>query len=161
MRTDFTKPTVKFDGSAWDKYGNLTLDELLGKKTLGACVAAVMRLKDAHTHNTAEARICRLALDWFQSLETRLRRANDYLGALKLVEFTSSCCNSDDKPVPGTETLKVMAYNTAVISEQEALDVLESGRADLDDRVVVLWPQEAAAMFPGMHEEKEDGNAGK
>lgn len=101
------------------------------------------------------------ALDWLLSLKKRLDESNKKLGAVKAVPFTSGCADSDGKIVPGTEVAKLMFYNTDVISDDGAMKLLSDGRQELDPRVVVLWPQEAVALFPALHDADEKGEDGK
>ena len=97
-----------------------------------------------------------LALDWLHTLRIRLEKADAAMSAVRLVEFVSSVADSDGNPVPGTEAPRILAYNTAVISDAEATELLDTGRYELDGRVIVMWPSEAKILFPDMHEVKED-----
>ena len=160
MRRDFKEPTEKFGPSReeLDRWGadinrlrlNSDLDSVMREL---ACIYDWYR-RDGVDHLQQKA--YRKALDWLQTLKSRLEDANRKLGAIKALEYTDGCGDSDGKLVPGTEQTKIMLYNTDVISDQHAEGVLDAGLQDLDPRVVVLWPSQAAALFPGLGRGEKD-----
>lgn len=72
------------------------------------------------------------------------------LDGIKAIEYESCLCTSDNTPVHIPQIKKYMLYNTAVINDQDAAAVLEQGLQETDARVVDLWPQQAAALFPDL-----------
>ncbi len=165
MSTDFTKPCAEFRPSPEDiKAWNGDLDAITDKEDLDSVMKSLASIADEYDRLGMDRLQCTIyhkALDWLQSLKGRLEEAVATLDAVRVIEYTSCCANSDGKPVRGTERPMYMVYNRRVIGDADAEEILKQGRQDLDPRVVVLWPSQAFALFPKLKEdyEREDGNA--
>lgn len=160
MKTDFSKPTETFSADERDlDMWSAEADELMEKDDLESVMQALACIEDWYEqepgYDRQQARTYHKALDWLVSLKARLENANARLGAIQTVKFTESYCDSDKKPIPGTEMTSVMVYNARTIPEDEALDLLRSGKAHLSSRVAMLRPDQAKALFPEMYETPE------
>lgn len=164
MKLDFTKPSERFrpdkaDIGVW----NSQLDEITQEDGLDSVMRSLASIVDEYDTSKMDRLQCAVyhkALDWLQTLKTQVERLGSELGAVKAIAYQTGCGNSDGELVKGTEHDMVMFYNTAVISDEDAAKILDQGRQDMDPRVVVLWPQQAVALFPKLHEnDPEKGEA--
>lgn len=165
--TDFSMPNTAFtpsrdDLDAW----NGDIDHICFGKDLDSCMRALACIVDEYDSKDMDRLMCRtyhLALDWLQTLKDRLEHANRTMGAIHGFQFSSVCASSDGEPVPGTRRPLYMMYNTESITDEEAEKLFTGMHSpDLDDRVVVMRPAQAKALFPAMcnryeKEESEDG----
>lgn len=83
------------------------------------------------------------ALYWIKELKHKL-------DSIELIEYETAVYPSHVTSFSSLKSTKYLCYNTAVVSETEAMTVLEKGEQDSDPRVVDLWPQQAAALFPDL-----------
>lgn len=166
-KTDFTKPSEKFrppdeSTAAWYR----DLDKLAkGDESLDSAMKALAAIEAVHGTRTLDAlqrMICRSAMDWLQSLKVRLENANEKYGAVRILEYSTCTANSDGEPIEETRHDMCLVYNQNTISDEDAEDLLRQDRHMLDDRVLVLWPSQVAALFPDRTPiAEEDENAGK
>lgn len=59
------------------------------------------------------------------------------------IDFETGCANSDGELVKGTERDVSVLYNETVITEDEVIELIHSGRYEYDSRVVVTTPTQA------------------
>ena len=152
MQTDFSKPSCRFDPDedqvkAWEQ----DVDGLVKKPDLDSCMAVLATIVadySRHGVDRAQCAAIRQGLDWMQTLKARLEKANEAIGQVCVVDYSTSCGDSDGNPVPGTETDMSLIYNQSVISDDDAMALLKSGMADRDPRVIVAWPENARSVFP-------------
>lgn len=149
------KPGLAFRPSREDLDDwNGKIDELHKDEGLDACMqvlACIVDHYDTMKMDRLQCVIYHRALDWLATLKARLE-------SFKIIEYGAGCANSDGDLVPGTEHVMYMAFSTDVISVEDAEKILAAGRQDMDPRVVVLWPSQAAALFPALRGGSE-GNA--
>lgn len=147
-----TRPELSFrpDRSSLDKW-NHEIGELTAQESLSATMKALACIVDEYESRKMDHIQCivyQRALDWLATLKDRLSQ-------FKAIEYRSGSADSDGRLVPGTEYVKCMAYNTKVISDEDAEEVLRQGLQSMDDRVVDLWPSQARALFPDLAEKPE------
>lgn len=167
QKTDFSKPSEQFRPSwnetdAWGK----NLDNLAKSDgSLDNAMKALAAIAAGHGTgdlDSLQRMICRNAMDWLQSLKVRLEAANEAYGAVRILEYSICTANSDGKPIEETRRDMCLVYNLNTISDEDAEDLLRKDRYTLDDRVLVLWPGQVAALFPDrMTIAEEDEDAGK
>ena len=59
------------------------------------------------------------------------------------LDFSTSICNSDGKPVKGTERNVSILWNETVISTDEVSELINNGMYEYDNRVIVTTPTQA------------------
>lgn len=160
METDFSRPSERFrpdkaDIEAW----NGRIDEMAESEDLESVMrslASIVNEYDDHNMDRLQCGIYHKALDWLQTLKTQVDGLRGKLGAVRAIQYTSRMANSDGEPVSGTERIMYLFYNRNTISDKDAETVLDRGDPELDPRVVVMWPSQAAALFPDLCEAKEE-----
>lgn len=83
------------------------------------------------------------ALYWLKELKRKL-------DSIELIEYETAICPSSGAPPLSIKSKKYLCYNTAVVSEAEAMAILAKGEQDSDPRVVDLWPKQAVSLFPDL-----------
>lgn len=154
MDNIFDRPSERFlpapgEIGSWGK----DLAAEAGQGSLDSVMKSLAAVADGYGTNGTDRLqhdICYAALDWLQTLKTKLAGAEERLGAVRVIEYQSCMGNSDGEPIEGTERTMYLVYNRSVISDEAAERVLDKGDPDLDPRVVVLWPSQAIAMFPNL-----------
>lgn len=167
QKTDFSKPSGQFrptweETDAWGK----DLDSLAkSDESLDNAMKALAAIAAGHGTgrlDSLQRMICRNAMDWLQSLKVRLETANETYGAVRILEYSTCTANSDGEPIEETRHDMCLVYNRNTISDEDAEDLLRQDRHTLDDRVLVLWPGQVAALFPDRKTiAEEDEDAGK
>ena len=59
------------------------------------------------------------------------------------LDFSTSICNSDGKPVEGTGRNVTVLWNETVISTDEVYELINNGMYEYDSRVIVTTPTQA------------------
>lgn len=59
------------------------------------------------------------------------------------IEFETGCANSDGEIIEGTERDVCILYNETVITEDEVIELIHSGRYECDSRIIVTTPTQA------------------
>lgn len=59
------------------------------------------------------------------------------------MDFISVCCDSDGKPVKGTERSVCILFNINTISTEEVYGLVDSGMYEYDERIIVTTPKQA------------------
>ena len=59
------------------------------------------------------------------------------------IDFVTGCCNSDGELVKGTERWSSVLWNKTVIDNDEVMELINSGRYEYDDRIVITTPTQA------------------
>lgn len=153
--TDFSMPNQAFtpskeDLEAWNK----DIDRLHFNRDLDSCMRVLACIVDEYDSKQMDRLPCQayhLALDWLQTLKDRLEHANRDKGAIHGIKFSTVCADSDNKPVPGTERESYMIYNVENITDEEAEKLLHNMYSpNLDDRVIVIRPDQAKSLFPAL-----------
>lgn len=147
------KPSARFAPSRreLDEW-NGRIDELQNDEGLDACMqvlACIVDHYDTMKMDHLQCVIYHRALDWLATLRKDLE-------AFRVIEYEDACADSDGDRVPGTERPMYMAYNTNVVTDEEARGIIGKGRHETDPRVVVLWPSQAEALFPALRERPEE-----
>lgn len=161
MPIDFSRPTEVFAPSGSDiAEWNGRIDQLRSSDDLDSAMKSLAYLVDELTAfqiNYEQRNCCRKALDWLQSLKTRLERANDAMQSIQGIELVTCCSDADGNPVPYTAHTELVMFNTRTISESEVDELIQSGRISFDPRVVMMQPSQAKSLFPDMCvSDKED-----
>lgn len=147
------KPSVRFRPSRGElDEWNGRIDELQNDEGLDACMqvlACIVDHYDTMKMDHLQCVIYHRALDWLATLRKDLE-------AFRVIEYEDACADSDGVRVPGTERAMYMAYNTNVVTDEEARGIIGKGRHETDPRVVVLWPSQAEALFPALRERPEE-----
>lgn len=151
------KPSARFAPSRLElDEWNGRINELQNDEGLDACMqvlACIVDHYDTMKMDHLQCVIYHRALDWLATLKRDLE-------AFRVIEYEDACADSDGRRVPGTEHAMYMAYNTNVVTDEEAHEIIGKGRHETDPRVVVLWPSQAAALFPALREgSEEDGES--
>ena len=146
MQADFTSPSERFrPGKAEIEQWNGQLDEMTQKEDLESVMRSLASIVDEYDTRKMDRLQCAVyhrALDWLQTL----KNLDTELGSVRAIEYTSRMAKSDGEPVAGTERTMCLFYNSGVISDADANAILDKGDPELDPRVVVLWPSQAAAL---------------
>lgn len=166
MSAGFESPSVKFapsdaDIDVWSEKINAMkdLDDLDSAMRVLACIVhSYERMNVDHLQRAAY----RKALDWLATLKSRLEKTNDFIGGLRVLEYSVAISDSDGKPVHGTERRRALLYNTATVSDEEAGRILSRGTQDYDPRVISDSPTSVRNVFPwlfedGIAKEGQDG----
>lgn len=74
---------------------------------------------------------------------------------IKRIDFTIACCNSDGKPVKGTEEELVVMFNDKIISVEEVNKLIDSGMYEYDERVVAITKIQADNLAGFTREEAD------
>lgn len=161
MPTDFSRPTEVFAPSGSDiAEWNGQIDRLRHDDGLESTMKRLACLIDESTAfqiNCEQRNCCRKALDWLQTLKTRLEKANDNVQSIKGIELVTCCSDADGNPIQYTAHTELLMFNTKTISEAEIEELIRSGRVNFDPRVVMMQPSQAANLFPDMYiSDKED-----
>lgn len=161
MPIDFSRPAEVFAPSALDiAEWNGRIDDLRRDDGLDSVMKSLACLVDelaAFQINYEQRSCCRKALDWLQSLKTRLEQANDAMQSIQGIELVTCCSDADGNPVPYTAHTELVMFNTRTIPESEVDELIQSGRINFDPRVVVMQPSQAKNLFPDMYvSDKED-----
>jgi hypothetical protein len=59
------------------------------------------------------------------------------------IDFSIAYCNSDSKPINGTEQEFVVLFNDNIISEEEVNKLINSGMYENDQRIVIMTKLQA------------------
>lgn len=59
------------------------------------------------------------------------------------IEFETGYANSDGEIIEGTERDVCILYNETVITEDEVIELIHSGRYEYDNRIIVTTPVQA------------------
>lgn len=59
------------------------------------------------------------------------------------IDFSTSICDSDDKPVSGTGRDVSILWNKTVISTDEVYELINNGMYEYDNRIIVTTPIQA------------------
>ena len=59
------------------------------------------------------------------------------------IDFETGTCNSDRELVDGVGKIVCVIWNTTVISEEEVLELINSGMYEYDERIVATTPRRA------------------
>ena len=126
---------------------------MAARDSITLSLAAITAHYEKNRMDHLQCQTYRKALDWLQSLKDRVEAANRTLGAIRVIEYGSACCDSDGEPVPGTEVPCAMAYNRTVMTDEDAEKILKKGDPEHDPRIVTASPEQMAAMFPHILEQ--------
>ena len=59
------------------------------------------------------------------------------------IDFETGCFTSDGELVKGTERSVSVIYNKTVIDSDEVIELINSGRYEYDNRIIVTTPTQA------------------
>ena len=59
------------------------------------------------------------------------------------LDFTTSICDSDGKPVKGTERNVSILWNKTVISTDDVCELINNSMYEYDNRIIVTTPTQA------------------